>query len=143
MFARCVSIRVMIPRSGLIVLCLLVLLAAGCTPRNRVEVQGGITTFSFEHRLSRGIFGGTARHVFSLEVDSARLAEARPLAVSELRAFKHDGRPDDLTTLDGFLWYLPRDRRVLVGIGLRLRGDQGPGVMPLLCGDFELADDRR
>lgn len=55
-------------RPDLLVLCLLALIFVGCTPCNRVTVQGDVTTFSFEERHSRWIFGGTFSHVFQLRL---------------------------------------------------------------------------
>lgn len=113
-----------------------VLMAAGCTKvRSRIAVNDVSTSFFVESTLSKPLLGGAATHVVEINIDSRKLSEHRPLSVRDFNFVKSDDLNDDLANLDGFLWYIPRDRKVLIGIGHRSLSDE-KAVSPFVVGEF-------
>lgn len=120
-------------RFGLIIS---VLVFTGCTKvRSRVSASDVSTSFFVESTLSKPLFGGTATHVVEINIDNRKLAEHRPLAVRDFNFVKMDDLNDELAKLEGFLWYIPLDRKVLIGIGHRSLSDDKT-VSPFVVGEF-------
>lgn len=113
-----------------------VLMAAGCTKvSSRVAVNDVSTSFFVESTLSKPLLGGTATHVVEINIDNRRLAEQRPISVRDFNFVKSDDLSDDLAKLDGFLWYIPLDAKVLIGIGRRSLADD-KSISPFVVGEF-------
>lgn len=120
------------------------LLVSGCIEtRSRVAAGSSNTSFFIETTLSKPGFGGSAIHIVEINVDNAKLAEHRPLSVADLNFVKADDRSDDLTKLEGFLWYFPTDGKVLIGIGHRsLKADERT-ISPFVVGEFPIQKQTR
>lgn len=132
------------PRKAMLPVLLIAALLAGCTEtRSRLVSTGGSTSFFIDSTLSKPGFGGSATRSVEINVDDAKLAEQRPLSVSDFNYVKTRGENEDPTLLEGFLWYFSGDQKVLIAIGHRSRKPGDKTISPFVVGDFPAGKEER
>ncbi|MBA3700745.1 MAG: hypothetical protein H0W78_18000 [Planctomycetes bacterium] len=100
------------------------------------------TSFIIETTVSKAMFGSITYPV-EINVENVKLNEHRPLAVAELGFIRLRNTNEDLSEMDGFVWYLPADQKVIIAIGYRSSKVGDRSLSPFIVGEFPAKKSER